>query len=197
MECAASVLLACQDLCQRWSGLQTCPASEAGPPQSSGVGVDMRPQSVALCRVDSRFLLQVGNAAPLENELEHWLPLEGGDFDLVVVASQENDHQSENSMVGLEADRHGGKLTLTVPTIHNMDNIWGNMLVARLGPKWTTVQNALWARSRKQKAQWGCSIRRALAAPCGRLGLVCDMGAAAASPWLACALAGTAHESAS
>ena len=36
------------------------------------------------------FTWNVGNAEPIESELAHWLPANGGDFDIIAVGTQEN-----------------------------------------------------------------------------------------------------------
>ena len=41
------------------------------------------------------FTWNVGNREPAEAQLEYWLPERGGDFDLIVVGTQENRYKQK------------------------------------------------------------------------------------------------------
>ena len=74
------------------------------------------------------FTWNVGNAMPIESELATWLPLGGGDYDVVVVGTQENafkehkqqSHASPNSNVSsaevtLDLDDDDEKVEIPLP----------------------------------------------------------------------------------
>ena len=46
------------------------------------------------------FTWNVGNAEPVEGELEHWLPSEGGDYDIIACGTQENAYRERRPAEG-------------------------------------------------------------------------------------------------
>ena len=102
------------------------------------------------------FTWNVGNAEPDEQELRHWLPREGGDFDLVVVGTQENRYkpgskrapanEEEEDDEDSEKEEDGGDepgvfagRKKSAPSPGASDSkIWGleTMVLRRLGNGW-------------------------------------------------------------
>eukprot|EP00949_MAST-11_sp_MAST-11-sp1_P004097 g4097.t1 len=116
------------------------------------------------------FTWNVGNAKPIEDELELWLPKDGGDFDIVVVGCQECAYKDSatprgrpkrHSLAGSDAipadvvhgalaeiTHHLAPTTSTKRTSSKLEEAsfsfhWDDMVAARLGDGFVRVQQAV------------------------------------------------------
>ena len=99
----------------------------------------------------------VGNAEPLDSQINLWCPAEGGDFDLVVVGTQENRYTARGSSrgsttrggdddgdedddddveEGLEVNFSAKRVLPTPPPSDDKMGAWEMMISRRLGAAW-------------------------------------------------------------
>lgn len=91
----------------------------------------------------------VGNAEPDEQQLENWLPRAGGDYDLIVVGTQENKYKHKGTEGGADEpdsdddddadEKSGAPSAATAPAIAPSDitmQKWEALVARRIGSAW-------------------------------------------------------------
>ena len=110
---------------------------DASPRRSSG---SSRRDAKILC-----LTWNVGNAEPDEQQLENWLPRAGGDYDLIVVGTQENKYKRKGTEGGPDDpesdddDAEEKSSTAAAPVIAPSDismQTWEALVARRIGGAW-------------------------------------------------------------